>query len=555
MSEKYFQWEISSSVPLHQHKFFIDFFALDRLIASSPNESFQSSIDTEIEKINIYAVLKYRFLYKSLYCNNSIDLDSLSEDLLGLKYFIDTNFHGLIALVTNSDQVHNQNSLMWFCTRLKRENFMLIDFNELLLLLSEKYSKRRDFGGIREEWQPPSSFVRNTAKYWVKNENVLKLKIILLKKIPFLMYGNSSNHRQLITSVYFDNEASELYTDRLLRNEGSKLVRVRWYGLNNGASDKELFIERKIHHESYTSEASRKDRFIMMQGRIKDFLDLKWKPNGKCSEESDLIDEVSDLLSKSQLKPMVRSCYLRSAFQSSKSNAVRISLDENLTFINEQNTGKQEISSGKISNWCRSDTDALTMDEIIKFPYSILEVKLQNSQTPGFIEEILEACGCVRVHKFSKFIHGMAFLHSTELQPHWMGHFRIEGPGEGQKEEMEVVVPEIEMALIEPKTLFANERTFLHYTLRGLYILLFIQFLMESKRIPRYSEIMKIGCFLYFCWCCTSFVIRQRKILSRKTKSSESGLVLNRLDLRNSPQIFTFLLVSTVILVLFNKVI
>lgn len=55
-------------------------------------------------------------------------------------------------------------------------------------------------------------------------------------------------HDQWITSVYMDNKEHDLYATRLRREEGARLLRLRWYGL---APDKSIYVERKTHHEHW----------------------------------------------------------------------------------------------------------------------------------------------------------------------------------------------------------------------------------------------------------------------------------------------------------------
>ncbi len=70
---------------------------------------------------------------------------------------------------------------------------------------------------------------------------------------------------QLITSIYFDSLDAVSYRQRINREEGARLVRFRWYENNQGEPDKEIFIERKIHHEGWTTDLSAKERFTLPQ--------------------------------------------------------------------------------------------------------------------------------------------------------------------------------------------------------------------------------------------------------------------------------------------------
>jgi SPX domain protein involved in polyphosphate accumulation len=95
-----------------------------------------------------------------------------------------------------------------------------------------------------------------------------------VKHLPVLIFGrvpgfdaaqrDVPSDSSLISSVYFDNPSLDVYASRLERQEGATLIRVRWYGDNGGDSkeDAELFVERKTHHESWTTDNSVKERCV-----------------------------------------------------------------------------------------------------------------------------------------------------------------------------------------------------------------------------------------------------------------------------------------------------
>jgi SPX domain protein involved in polyphosphate accumulation len=73
---------------------------------------------------------------------------------------------------------------------------------------------------------------------------------------------------------------------------------------------------------------------------------------------------------------MIRTSYNRTAFQLPADARVRISLDTELCLVREDGAGR----SGK--NWRRNDEngypfEGLPSEDVIKFPYAILEIKLQ----------------------------------------------------------------------------------------------------------------------------------------------------------------------------------
>lgn len=120
----------------------------------------------------------------------------------------------------------------------------------LLLGLSQAYSKIRKLRnrvlGDETEWQPPDTFTRNTTKYWIHPADVLKVKCRVMKHLPILLYGKRPNEgsvasklmplkqqtqreHALISSVYFDTDKLDTYHERLIREHGASLIRIRWF--------------------------------------------------------------------------------------------------------------------------------------------------------------------------------------------------------------------------------------------------------------------------------------------------------------------------------------
>ena len=56
------------------------------------------------------------------------------------------------------------------------------------------------------------------------------------------------------------------YRDRLRREHGAQLLRVRWYGHRDaGARTQRLWVERKTHRERWTGETSVKVHSIVQR--------------------------------------------------------------------------------------------------------------------------------------------------------------------------------------------------------------------------------------------------------------------------------------------------
>lgn len=130
----------------------------------------------------------------------------------------------------------------------------------------------------------------------------------------------------------------------------------------------------------------------------------------------------------------MRTFYNRTAFQLPGDARVRISLDTELTLIREDNLdGRTRCGD----NWRRMDIgidwpfSQLQDDDICRFPYAVLEVKLQTQhgqEPPEWVRELVNSHLVESVPKFSKFIHGVSTLieHRVKLFPFWYHQMDID---------------------------------------------------------------------------------------------------------------------------------
>ncbi len=169
---------------------------------------------------------------------------------------------------------------------------------------------------------------------------------------------------------------------------------MRWYGK---CSNQEIFVERKTHREDWTGETSVKSRFQIKEKNVNAYLqgdykidkmaekmrERNLKPEKDISEMKILADEIQKTILDKKLGPTVRTFYNRTAFQLPGDAKVRISLDTQLCMIREDNFDVKRSGS----NWRRIDckTDYpfshLSDSDICRFPYAVLEVKLQTKVT------------------------------------------------------------------------------------------------------------------------------------------------------------------------------
>jgi hypothetical protein len=274
--------------------------------------------------------------------------------------------------------------------------------------------------------------------------------------------------------------------------------------------------------------------------------------------------EVDDFIKSLSLQPFIRTCYYRCAFQLATSNDVRISLDTQMSLINEYRPGGHPSPP-----WCRQASEVLAESDVVRFPYAILEVKLADAKhSPQWVNSMLANCGAIRVHKFSKFLHAMAFLHPRQVSivPHWFSDFqaktqaqpksilmssgglttreqRIERILLSQSSEGDTVEvmgsekpssgPVKDMKTIEPKSIFANERTLLHYMSKATFLLVTAVGLTGTQNIiPGIKIVVACCAVLYLFVVYEDFKKRQKQLLSRMAVQKEG---FEKLSVGRSP--------------------
>ena len=340
-----------------------------------------------------------------------------------------------------------------FAARLKSKPFFQDNYDNYVVKLSRLYDTVRTRGnptkGDSAAGGKQQNFVRQTTKYWVHPDNIVELKLIVLKHLPVLVFNPDKEFKEedaAITSIYFDNtDTWELYQGRLKKTEGAEAIRLRWYG---GMKSDTIFIERKTHREDWTGEESVKARFKLKEKNVNAYLRGELRPEQVFEKErkeqkrpekdiasdEQLAREIQYRVLTRKLEPVTRSFYHRTAFQLPGDARVRISLDTELSMTREDNLdGKKRAGD----NWRRTDIGVdwpfkqLPAADKELFPYAVLEVKLQTQaggEPPQWIRDLTSSHLVEAVPKFSKYIHGTATLNPKRIKliPYWYPQMNVD---------------------------------------------------------------------------------------------------------------------------------
>ena len=422
----------------------------------------------------------YNFINKTIrnLCNKDLDSGNIVI-ILRINNFIHLNREGFRKIIKKHDK--NSNYTLYPAWKWKIRYNPTFKLYPALNKISKLYKKEDN----SEDTINNSSFKRTSIKFWVKKDNVVPVICNILPHLPIHLWDEDINEHiyQATSSVYFDNINMDCYNSRIHKEEDSKLVRIRWYGedMDN------VFVERKVHHDSWTLLESSKDRFQMNANDILTYI------RGDTEKKTELELEIHDEILSKELYPKIRTVYKRIAFQLKHTNDIRISLDVDLKMIKEK-TGHLE--------WF-TDEDNILDSDVYRFPYAILEIKLAENNVdhpPEWIEELMNSTLVIKQPMFSKFIHSCYhfFGNKCDLIPHWIAENKEDFilSWENSKSicatlsESESISSDThsentqcnifncrrnknrvaEPIKIEPKTFFANERTFLQWFNSGVFV-------------------------------------------------------------------------------------
>lgn len=380
------------------------------------------------------------------------ELSDIIADVHDLAKFSRLNYTGFQKIIKKHDKKTGFILKPIFQVRLDSKPFFKENYDELVVKISQLYDIVRTSGrpvkGDSAAGGKQQNFVRQTTKYWVHPDNITELKLIILKHLPVLVFNTNKEFEKedsAISSIYYDNEDLDLYYGRLRKDEGAEAHRLRWYG---GMETDTIFVERKTHREDWTGEKSVKARFPLKERYVNDFLEGKYtveqafnkmrKEGKKSIQEIESLEvlatEVQYIMLKKKLRPVVRSFYNRTAFQLPGDARVRISLDTELTMVREDNFDGIDKTHG---NWRRTDIGIdwpfkqLPAKDVCRFPYAVLEVKLQTQlgqEPPEWVRELVGSHLVEPVPKFSKFIHGVATLLYDKVDsiPFWLPQMDVD---------------------------------------------------------------------------------------------------------------------------------
>ncbi|KPA77496.1 putative mitochondrial catalytic subunit of the vacuolar transporter chaperone 4 [Leptomonas pyrrhocoris] len=293
-------------------------------------------------------------------------------------------------------------------------------------------------------------FDRRSVKYWVHPQDLPFVIARIIQHLPLSTFKDTYKDCKdkgvpfrlfsPVSSVYYDNSKFLFYHRRLERIEGSTLIRMRWYSdtyaedWNAVEENENVFMEIKVHHEAWSGERSNKRRFAIKEKEVDAFVHaqlsllpavekLKRKNASEAEQEKfkSLATEILSKIHAYDLKPALRTQCGRAAFQRGADQTVRVSIDTDLRVSAED--------FGLDHHWRYTGGDS----PVSRFPYAVVEIKLQcaeNERIAPWIEELMGCRYMESIPKFSKYAHGIASLYGhtsfINMVPYWMHQLDID---------------------------------------------------------------------------------------------------------------------------------
>jgi len=272
--------------------------------------------------------------------------------------------------------------------------------------------------------QPSTCFERCSRKFWLPPEELFNLQVVCGTHLPLDIFLASANaDRVRVSSIYFDTPQFGHYKDRVKQQEGSTLIRLRAYGL----CPTEVWVEIKTHHESWVQDQSMKQRFKIPLSKLRDYLRGILPVDTLLTEPTEemiaISTKIQDQISRRLLIPTVRTDYYRSAYQSDATSGkfVRVTIDSNFSVVDLRGYNVEEALT------VFSNPDP-TKEKISSFPFAVVETKIHGEAGsdvvhPPWLDDVMSLAMVADL--FSKYQLGVATFvpHNTISLPTWWNYY------------------------------------------------------------------------------------------------------------------------------------
>lgn len=444
---------------------------LDHTWNGDDEDEFVKKLENELEKVYDFISAKLGEVEARIsYCERTIQTfiknptwssdqnwatmdDALTEvlfDVNDLAKFTRLNYIGFQKIIKKHDKWTGLQLREDFIPQLRSRPLDKQRFDVAIVFISALHDLCRQHGKPRPTNSVGDVDFQNSynelgiSKYWVHPDNITEVKSIIMLHLPVSIYNKDKRYESsdsAISSVYLDNEEFSLYTGILQRDEGNEAIRLKWHG---PTTTPEVFAERSTHEAEWMDGNSIKERIQLLSEDVYKFINctltadeftnrLRAKgTDAKLVEDCEFVAAgIQKSIKEKNLKPACRVFYNRTAFQLPDNPSVRVSIDSDLTFIREDNYNG--IIRRGPNDWRRPDVGIdypfsyLDENEVLRFPYAVLESRTPCG-SPAWLKKLLESHLVHEVPRFSKYLHGAAYLFRDRLPllPWWLSEMEVD---------------------------------------------------------------------------------------------------------------------------------
>ena len=474
----------------------IEYGKLKKLLGTSPTDvdqkNFQEEFDREFKELTLFIKnINVKIKNKAGNLKNTTEDEELKVEISNFAEFVTANIMAAKKIILRHDKLTNA-SLMKNYKKDLKEILKLIENFKLLIKEIGKQEQRAE---ILENF---------TSQFWIPADNIVDIKLGIAQYLDKISYVNNATrlYDSVVSSIYLDNTNFSLYSSYLENKSNSFFIRLRWFGENidivhceladlSGDFNSPTVISIRIPENLVLSFINGKD--------IWDYLD------DGLNNKKEIYDAIQQRITQFKLKPVVRTFFKRTIFESSENPRIKIHLDSNIAMIKEGPEYSYESDNLPLKSWARPDVQYnwpfrnLPAADIVRFPFFIFKVLKHNtgdgsSTSIEWLEDLLSTSTIEKIPDFSKFVHGCSILYpGSGIVPDWIsranklkyqvygsgfksvfndGLVHIKGESEISYDFSQVSEENIEKNItvrVEPKAFFANERTFLNWIEFAIY--------------------------------------------------------------------------------------
>ncbi|KAF9392003.1 hypothetical protein CPB97_004593 [Podila verticillata] len=422
------------------------------------------------------------------------EINKITKDLQDLARFQRLNYTAFLKIIKKHDKHTSGFSSLRvvFTIHLQNKPFHKESFTPFVSRLSSLYSivrtgtasteaKARSIDSSEEdEYLDHPGLIPNKSAFWVHPDNVMDLKMLILKYLPLVVYEPTPNSSHFpgqggrlacespVSTIYLDNQDLDLYMAQVEHQDKTEAVRLRWFG----SDQKHLWVEHQQKNSSLSSSSSNhpdyptitKHRFQIKSKQVPQLLqgsanltktfDQLRRSGQKSDLEMQEFEErtriIQSRIKKRSLKPLVQTFFNRTTFQVPGDARVRITLDTDVVMVRERSLFSSSspnmsdaspasspttlratvpLPSGK---WCPSvdlkpenyPFAHVQEQDIVRFPYAILQIRTltEPQEEIPWIDHVAQSHLVEMVPNFAKDQHAIASLFESRvgLLPFWL---------------------------------------------------------------------------------------------------------------------------------------